>query len=199
VLLCGHLEGFVEDLVIESLDRLIRLRIGANRIPRGLKWRQAFRPVQELAQIRDVTKFVGAMTDLINAQRQLFTGDRLDSGSVDPVSLVRDFANPTLDNIGSLLGVLGLTRRQIADEAFASWRTRAWVLAGIESLVAVRHEVAHGGSTSAVTQADVFRFASAVTIFGARLDNAVDVQLERLSAGPGTESAAGFRTRIAWS
>jgi hypothetical protein len=77
VLLCGHLEGFVEDLLLESVDDLVNAGLAGARIPRGMKFRHAVGEIRALSEITDATRFIDGMNHLLESQSDLFLGRRL--------------------------------------------------------------------------------------------------------------------------
>jgi hypothetical protein len=195
VLLCAHLEGYVEDLFLESLDFLSGARLEHRWVPLALKFQHARKPVEDLALIRDPEKFVAAYVRLTKTNSPLFSGQRLAPGCLETERLRASFASPTPTKIASLFAVLGLAKKDVLTGCFPSSRIAALVNRSLASLVEVRGAIAHGEMSSSATQRDVSRYSSAVRFFGARLDLAVALQLGELSRGPHPGRAVGLGRR----
>lgn len=177
VLLCSHLEGFVEDLVLEAIDGMMRSALRTKHVPTKLRFRHALADVRELANTLDPDKFVSSFDALFTKNQALLTSKRLRAGDLDGERLRAGFATPSVDAIRGIVSVLGVPPKAVMEEAMPFYRTRVHVINSIDSMVARRQEVAHGDMNAAVTQADVETYVAAVWMLGARLDALVERKL----------------------
>jgi hypothetical protein len=194
VLLCGHLEGFAEDLLAEALDSIVASGVQPDRISNVLRYRHARRDAQGLAGTADVDSFADQLRTLIARNQSLAGAKRLVAGDIDVEVLQREFADPKPDKVFSLFGILGLSKEAIL-RSFQGYSLRQAIIARVDSLVSIRHEIAHGVATSSATQQDVFGYMTAVAMFAARLDLAVQAQISAVRSGPGSLRSGYFRIR----
>jgi len=193
VLLCSHLEAFVEQLLSEGVDTLLISPLPRDRISNQLRYKHGIRGVREVADISNADSFAQSFAGLISQNSALLTSPMVRRQDVDADLLCQDFADPRPDKIFGLFGVLGLSKREMI-AAFGSYRLSQAVVARVGSLVSVRHEIAHGGSLQA-TRGDVVGYMAAVRLLGSRLDLAVDYQVHLLRAGPGKQTKGLFARR----
>jgi hypothetical protein len=184
-MLCSHLEGYVEDVLLEAVDRMAGARMPLKRLPVRLRHGHAFRDVRDLAAITDPDKFVTGLDAFVARNAPLAERSRLHPGLIDGDRLRAGFATPTSDAIKSLLSLVGVEPERVLPEAFRnSPRTRFRVTNLVDAMVARRQEVAHGDMNASVTQADVLSYLTAVHMLGARLDLMVGAQLDSLDCRP---------------
>lgn len=195
LLVCAGLEAFVEELLLEGVDRLTNAGVDSGRIPVRLKHLHAHRAVRDLAATTDPTKFSSSLRTLIEDNVLLAFARRLTPDAVRPELLKAGFAMPTPENIASALAPLGITKYQVVTGCFASRHTAGAIVRTIRSLIDVRTEIAHEGSAAPVTPQDVSRYATSVRIFAGRLDLLVGQQVRLIIDGPGSETPQGYRFR----
>lgn len=193
VLLCSHLEAFVEQLLSEGVDTLLSSPLPCDRISNQLRYRHGIRGVREVAEISSADSFARSFAGLISKNSALLTSEMVRRQDVDADLLCQDFADPKPDKIFGLFAVLGVSRREML-AAFGSYRLSQAVIARVDSLVSVRHEIAHGGSLQA-TRGDVVGYLAAVRLLGSHLDLAVGNQVRLLRAGPGKQKKGLFARR----
>lgn len=156
VLLVAHLEGFLEDLVHESVDVLRSSGVRMKRIPLALRAAQLSPELRALNETRDPERREPHIDQLGRKARRLWKLSRhVRPGHLDPNLVTSGFSSPKTAKINSLFSILGLPR--VTDGV--SWRhaSNYNVKNNLNELVRRRHAIAHGRSIQA-SKDDVIRY-----------------------------------------
>ncbi len=151
VLLCAHLEGFLEDLYSEAVTAITNARLSVSSVPDSLKVagaRQIANDIRSAGSRRERDRLT--LRFLRKAARFGHPRALFSKGDAGTEAVLGTFRNPQPEEIDSLfrnLGIDGVLRR-------ASWRGKsaATVRRELGALVDARNKVAHGQLT------DVYKY-----------------------------------------
>lgn len=150
VLLCSHVEGFFEDLIIDVLAAYELLAGTVGRIPVEIRARQVIGLPTPWDNSDPLKRW-----DLIQecVRHLLINGDAaITSAAIDAGLHIHGFANPGTAEIGSLFKTVGVM--DVWDR-FAKVEADRLVKDAVDAIVHRRNQIAHGSMESIVTRADV--------------------------------------------
>lgn len=142
-MLCGHLQGYIEDVIIEFLDLLIRSNALGTKVPTNLKMElskralEPFRDESRNDELRTyIPEFIKDHQNLWCANTSLSECDYPDISHMD-----WEFGNPSFHEVEGRLKKLGIKspfkRIDMSGE-------KRWVKLGINNMVEIRNAIAHG-------------------------------------------------------
>jgi hypothetical protein len=175
VLLCAHLEGFLEELVTEAIDSLVG-RAMVERLPLTLRALHAEEHLREIEPTRDRSKRAPKIERMFKEESFLWSsGQVLEAAMVRPKAVCAEMSNPSSREVRQFLELLGIDIEQyltnIGQES---------LLGKINGLVALRNSIAHGEVTASATAADVDQYLNVVGELGRSIDEAVGLAVMRM-------------------
>jgi hypothetical protein len=166
VMLCSHLEGYFEDVILEFVDKLCKSNICMGRIPGKLK----------VAHIKKDLAIHNNREDLV---KKLFTNysklwddaQTIKSGYLDGERITSDFANPYPKKVENLFKNIDLR----------IWKNIPYKLkSDLDAIVSRRCDIAHGNLNSTVSSEDAKRYyCSALDLIG-RIDRKIERYLNEI-------------------
>lgn len=174
VLLSAHFERYIYALNEEVVAHLNRHNIAGDRIPETARLQHSMTPVEELGRTSWENRTSQLQTFILQdgwlwaaGTRGILVHDRLLvwMKSPSPRNLVRYFKLWGTEDIFT-----AITRKQ-------SSRTSLWL--GVQGLVDLRNNIAHGDYTAQATQADVKRYMAHASMFCERADRQISVAIGR--------------------
>jgi RiboL-PSP-HEPN len=166
VLLCAHLEGFIEDLVGDCVDSLNSRRPDPARLPVVLKAAHVMSEVSVISLMTDVEKRAWRIERMFADSRHLWEAAEL-AYQLRVEVVTGEMSNPGAPEIARVLALLGMedvfVGVTLPDEADIEKR--------VNELVGVRNSIAHGGADTKVTDDQVNRYVEAVEYLGRALDS----------------------------
>jgi hypothetical protein len=175
VLLCAHVEGFLEDLVVEAIDTLVG-NAKVERLPLVFRALHAEEHLRRIELIRDRNVRAPRIEQMFNNESHLWSYGRiLEAAMVRPKAVCAEMANPSSREVRQFLELLGVDiERHLADNG------RKDLLDRLNGLVARRNSIAHGEVTASATAVDVDEYLTVVEEFGRQADEAVGVALMQM-------------------
>jgi hypothetical protein len=174
VLLSSHFERYIYALNEEVVSHVNRHYIAGERIPETVRLQHSMTPVEELGRTSWEHRTNQLQTFILQDGWLWAAGtagtlvhDRLLvwMKSPSPQNLLRYFKLWGMEDIFS-----AITRKQ-------SSRTSLWL--GVQGLVDLRNNIAHGDYGAQATQADVRRYMAHVLKFCERVDRQISVAISR--------------------
>lgn len=177
VLVCGHLEGYLEDLAVEVIDVLIQTGVDVDRLPRILRALHAEQHLTTLEPMRDRNARAPRIETLFQSEGELWRkGVALRVGFLDAATVASQMGNPGSKEIEQFLELLGVA--DLFDQLDLSGLSH--LRSHVNELVAKRNAVAHGEVAATATAADVDRYIRAVEDLAAEVDDLVAVSVQEI-------------------
>ncbi|WP_346354990.1 MAE_28990/MAE_18760 family HEPN-like nuclease [Azotosporobacter soli] len=182
VLLYSHLEGYIEDVIEESVEYLNRACIKSNQLPGRLKIANCEKVIAEISATTDPVKKEQLIEALIINNYPFWSDGELPPAKLEADFLTSDFANPSPRKIEKLLKKMGIEK--IFSEMFNlgfNKRRVGTLSTKIEALAEIRHDIAHGNFATACTDDDLIDYLKSVKLFCRCLDAKIGLHLEEIT------------------
>lgn len=180
VLTSSHFERYFYAVNEEAVTYLNATGMNAVTLPDNLKLLHSKAPIDEMAETRWENR-LEKLTDFVTGDGWLWTSNASGALSHDrllswmtapkPANILRYYRYWGIDDIFS-----SVTRKRAS-------RDRLWL--GVQQLVDLRNNIAHGDFLAQATQADISRYVESVRMFCERADKRLAGALAKLVA-PGT-------------
>ena len=175
ILLCSHYERYHYSAVEEVVEAINTQALEAFTLPEAFRLRQTRSVVEELAKTK-WTNRAEKLEEFVRREANLWAPGRpatmLDASrpleamtSPKPDQLVRVYQQLAIDNVFA-----AITR---------TVHTKGDLRLQLSSLVDKRNSIAHGDRTEQATQADVYRYRTAIRTFCERVDRLIPRVLRR--------------------
>ena len=176
VLLTAHLEGFVEDLVVDMIDELNKAQPSTGRIPKVLLAAHVIEELTTIAKMTDPQARADRIERLFRGQASLWLDYTLKSGSLKSAPVTATLGNPGAKEIARILALLGMgnvfSQVQLPDGGDPEKR--------INEIVGIRNAIAHGGGP-AVGDQQIDSYAASVDAVAASLEREAAAHLQAIS------------------
>jgi len=146
VLLCSHIEGYIEDSIIEFIDEICKNNLQCQKIPEKLKVNYFKKDYDTYGSKPEKAK------DLFCLHSKLWQDSQnLIVGDLDGTQITEEFNNPEPPKIKKLFEYIGFNElwNKIIDKKH---------IKDLEIIVENRHKIAHGDSTFTITTDDAIRY-----------------------------------------
>ncbi|PKM92995.1 MAG: hypothetical protein CVU80_00450 [Elusimicrobia bacterium HGW-Elusimicrobia-4] len=153
VMLCSHIEGYLEDLILEFVNELCTKGICANKIPELMKVKYMKKNIETYFTNPDLAK------KLFLIHSKLWTdGITLQQGDIEGEQLITEFSNPDPKKVEKLLSNIGLQEiwNKISDGKLKY---------DLEMIVRYRHRIAHGDYEFTITDKDMVHYSASALKF----------------------------------
>jgi hypothetical protein len=167
VLLCAHLEGFLEDVVGELVDQLNSSAPRVEDIPLRLRAAHVTGEIDAIAEMTDAASRAQRIERLFRDHGDLWLAETLIS-QLRVETITTGMSNPGASEINRLFLSVGLDN--ILDEVTLTDGSDP--VRRVNEFVGVRNSIAHGEDTK-VTDDQVDRYVDAVECLGRDLDAVV--------------------------
>jgi RiboL-PSP-HEPN len=176
VLLCAHLEGFLEDLAIEVIDALVDRHVNINNLPLLFRAVHAEEHLRQIEMIRDRNSRAPKIEHMFKNELPLWSdGHALEATMVRHRTVCAELSNPGSREIRHFLQLLGVDiERYLMDIGQMD------LLDKVNGLVARRNSIAHGEVNASATLNDVDQYLSLVENLGRRVDEAAGLAVMRI-------------------
>lgn len=174
VLLSSHFERYIYAVNEELVGYLNQAQIAGDRLPLSIRLQHSMLPIDELAK-RGWERRKDKLTGFVTQEAWLWSAGLPGSLMPDrlltwmkapaPANLVRYFRSWGLADVFTLV-----TRRP---------HTRAALWLGVQGLVELRNNIAHGDFSAQATQADVRRYMGHIRMFCERVDRLLAAHVAR--------------------
>ena len=175
VLCCAHLEGFVEDLFVESVNRITRANLGTAKVPDELKLIPLRRLADRIKHSEDRQKRDEALRGLLKEAAKLSHPAKIirsaDIPRKDIMQVTGSFMNPWPNEIDNLFANLGTPR--ILDGISWQGAGNRSIRARISELVNRRNKIVHGTLGHKVYKTQVTSYRKFLETFARNLDQQV--------------------------
>lgn len=174
VLLCSHLQGFLEDLVSDLISAYNCLANSPQLLPRELVVHQVVGELGKLSNT-DIFKQFESLCEFVN--HPLISAEPCKL-SMKASFITEKFGNPGTKNIESLFKSVGV--RDVWGKLFEIEKNRL-LRDSLDSLVARRNEIAHGNYSANATKADLDRYVvnakKLAEIFNSIISSSIELSL----------------------
>jgi len=178
VLLCAHLEGFLEDLVGELVDLLNSSAPRLENIPLRLRAAHVTDEIDAIADMADPARRAERIERLFRDHGDLWLADTLIS-QLRVEAITVGMSNPGASEINRLFLSIGL--ENALDEVTLTDGSNP--VKRVNEFVGVRNSIAHGEDTK-VTDDQVERYLNAVECLARDLDSAVAKHVQSITESP---------------
>jgi hypothetical protein len=151
VLLCAHLEGFLEDLVVEALDTMAQLRTPVAQLPMALRALHVEEHLRRIEPLKDRNARAPHIERMFQIEASLWErGACLTVSMLRPKTVCAEMSNPGSKQVRRFLSILDVDISQfLRDEGATD------LLGRIDGLVSRRNAIAHGDLSTNATFIDV--------------------------------------------
>ncbi len=176
VLLCAHLEGFLEDLVIEALDTMARLRTPVAQLPLVLRALHVEEHLKGLESIKDRNARAPRIEQMFQREAGLWTtGSCLTTSMLRPSMVCAEMSNPGSTEVRQFLRILDVDIEQYLRDAGS-----IDLLGRINGLVSMRNAIAHGDLEAKATHGDVDKYIELVEQLAGAIEAATAATVQRI-------------------
>jgi hypothetical protein len=173
LLLSAHLEGFVEDVVTESLDELVSQRAVVDDLPLLLRALHVEDHLRVLEPMKDRNARAPRIQRLFDAEVLLWTsGTQLERTMVRIKTVCGQMSNPGSTELRHFLELMGVDLASFLDS-----EGEMALLGQVDGLVARRNAIAHGDPTGATSQ-EIYEYIIAVESMARMIDAALAQSLQ---------------------
>ena len=177
VLLTAHLEGFVEDLVVDMIDELNKAQPSTAQIPKILLAAHVIEEVTTIAKMTRPESRANHIEQLFRVRSSLWLDQNLKIGGLNSAHVTATLGNPGAREITRILALLGMgdvfSQVQLPDGGDPEKR--------INEIVGIRNAIAHGGGP-AVGDQQIDNYASSVHAVAASLEREAAAHLQAISS-----------------
>ncbi|MFI2662460.1 MAE_28990/MAE_18760 family HEPN-like nuclease [Micromonospora carbonacea] len=169
VLLCSHLEGFLEDLAIESLDALASFQAPVAQLPLILRALHVEDHLKELEPIKDRKARAPRIEKMFADEGGFWTfGSQISTTMLRPKTVCSQMSNPGSKEVRQFLDLLG-----VDIEGHLRETGSLSLLHRINGLVGNRNSIAHGERGVNPTSGDVDTYLTLVEDLSREIDSAL--------------------------
>lgn len=169
VLLSAHLEGYLEDVMVEALDALVSSKTDVQNLPLMLRAAHAEEHLRQLEPVKDRNTRASRIDAMFQSDSSLWRGGiPLDATMLRHKAVCGQMDNPGSTQIRQFLGVLN-----VDIHAYLKSVGKVYLLSQVNGLVARRNAIAHGEVSIGATFGDVDGYMSVVEELAIEIDGQV--------------------------
>jgi hypothetical protein len=173
VLLCAHLEGFLEDVAAEAIDLMVG-RAKIDDVPLLLRSLHVEEHLKALEPMKDPKARAPKIERMFQSEADLWLpGKVLQATMVRPKMVCSEMSNPGSREIRQFLELL-----DVDIEDYLLSIGESGLLNRVNGLVARRNSIAHGEVSATVTNADVEQYLELVEQLSRCIDDAVGLSIK---------------------
>ncbi|MCL5290717.1 MAG: MAE_28990/MAE_18760 family HEPN-like nuclease [Firmicutes bacterium] len=182
VLLFSHIEGYIEDVVQEAIDKINNSGINVSTLPYNLRVAHCMPTIQEITKITDPEKLDEALKILMQSNYHFWFGDTLPPIKLETDCLTKNFANPSYEHIDKLFRNLGIRRffGSLYSLGFKPQKIQA-IKSTLDTLASLRHDIAHGNFSTSCSFLDLCRHIVVVNVFCEAVDARLGLHIKSLT------------------
>jgi hypothetical protein len=179
VLLSAHLEGFLEDLLLEALDLVVARGTQVERLPLILRALHAETHLAELSPMNDRNSRAPRIQRMFLQESALWSaGQVVQSTMIRQATVRAEMGNPGSKEIRQFLELVGVNIREYLNNAGGA----AHLLGRVDGLIGLRNQVAHGEINVSATFQDVDAYLGIVYELCRHADGAVATSIQGMCA-----------------
>lgn len=165
LLICAHLEGFVEGIIVDLFDHFNSERPPADQLPSLLRASQVDPQLVSVVGLKERVRRAQSIDKLFAQSHSLWLGYPLPKNALRADLVTNLMGNPKPTKIAEVLHLVGM------HDVFAAVELPdgADIEVRLEELVDIRNSIAHGEDVQ-VTDDQVGRYVTAVEYFARALD-----------------------------
>lgn len=180
VLLSAHLEGYLEDVMVEAMDALAASGPHVQDLPLLLRAAHTEEHLRPLEQMRDRNSRAPRIDTMFATDASLWrSGTTLDATMLRHKTVCGQMDNPGSTQIRQFLELLAVDIR-----AYLKSIGNVHLLAQIDGLVARRNGIAHGEVSIGATYGDVDVYVSVVEDLALEIDQQVGKAVQAICGSP---------------
>jgi hypothetical protein len=175
VLLCAHLEGFIEDIATEAIDIMIG-RARVEDVPLLFRSLHAEDHLRSLEPIKDYKARAPRIKKMFETESDLWVAGKVLQPTMVRAKMVCDeMSNPGSKEIRQFLELL-----DVDIEEYLTNIAQSGLLSSANGLVARRNAIAHGEVTAIPTFIDVDQYIVSVRELARCIDDALGVSIKEM-------------------
>lgn len=176
VLLCAHLEGFLEDLVVEALDTLAQLGTPVAQLPLSLRALHVEEHLRTIESMKDRNARAPRIEKMFQSEAGLWaTGSCLTTSMLRPKTVCAEMSNPGSREVRQFLRILDVDIDQHLRDIES-----IDLLGRVNGLVSIRNAIAHGDQEAKATYSDVDRYLELVEQLATAIEAATAATVQRI-------------------
>lgn len=180
LLLSAHLEGYLEDLVVESLDTIVQQGAAVDDLPLLLRALHVEEHLRKMDGLRDRNARAPRIRTMLAAEAGLWaSGSTVQAGMLRPKMVCAEMSNPGSREIAQFLQFIG-----VDIDAHLRAVGRMAVFDQVNGLVGRRNAIAHGEASASATYTDIDSYLGVVSELSRELDVAVAQRVQTVCALP---------------
>jgi hypothetical protein len=178
VLLCSHVQGFIEDLAEEVVRRLVQDQVSSTAIPDRFRFYATKRDVEEILKEPDRDKLISRIRRYAVARGDILSKEGPVHPSYLDSSYKDGFGNPTTGEIRRFFRRMGYEE---FDEDLKRRLGRNYLTAtnAIDQIVDRRTKIAHGDSQASLTTRELMEYTGLVRAFCSSTDSVTCTHFRR--------------------
>ena len=175
VLLCAHLEGFLEDITVEAIDVMVG-RAEVERVPLLFRSIHVEEHLRTLEPMKDLKARAPRIKKMFETEADLWLpGKVLQATMVRPKMICGEMSNPGSREMRQFLELL-----DVDIDEYLSNVGQSDLLNKANGLVARRNAIAHGEVNALATAADVDQYLDIVEQLARCIDDAVGLSVKEM-------------------
>ena len=172
VLLCSHLEGYIEDLGTLAIDRMERHSLPKKSMSNGFKYHLSRDLIDDFSKLTDPSRIAEKIDELLARDGHIWDSSANFAAPLPSAAFVGNFATPRHDNIRRFFARFGFQdfQHSLAQELKANYPVCRNM---VDNIVDQRNKIAHGDPLTEVTPSDLQDMLSYLRLYCRNLDSVV--------------------------
>ena len=172
VLLCSHIEGYIEELAVLAIARIEDKRLAKSAMALAFRYHLSRDFIQGIGGAEEPEKVGLKIVDFLNRDGHIWDGSTNFSGPLSSATFIRSFATPRHESIRQFLRRFGYEafERELARKLqhdFTSCKNM------IDHVVDQRNKIAHGDFDTAGAPTDLWNMIGLVKLYCRTTDEVV--------------------------
>lgn len=168
VMLCSHIEGYLEDIVIEFIDKMCKESVSMGKVPGKLKVAHMKKDIENIQYTEEKIKKL-----FTNYSKLWIDGETLEKGDLDGERIVKGFSTPGTQEVNELMERLGISK-------VMEYPKLNLVKSDMDAIVKRRNDIAHGMLEAEVSFDDLIRYNKTALKFAKSIDKIVTKHLKQI-------------------
>ena len=172
VLLCSHIEGYIEDLAEVIVDRIVQRQLRKDKLSPTFLYQCSHDLIAQIRETSDPERIAPKVKDLVRRDQDIWNDEDLFVQPLPHDRIVAGFATPNTEKIRKFWGRFGYTHYD--GDLRSQLRADYAILTNmVDQVVDQRNKIAHGDHIVTGTPSDLRNMTTLVTKFCRTTDDVV--------------------------
>ena len=154
VLLCSHVEGFLDELVNIILERIVSRSMDKEKLPRAFFYFMSRDIILDISRTTEPEKIAEKIYVLLDRDQDIWSNQKNFQNALSAERFLSNFSTPQFDKINSLVKRFGYNT--FKQDVFVSLKTQAIIVTNmLEQVIQQRNKIAHGDHVTTSTYRDL--------------------------------------------